>query len=119
MIVSEISAEQRISDHISRNFWHSSEADLCTGTDYGGFMKKTTVKIDGMMCGMCEAHVNQAVRQAFSVKKVTSSHRKNQTVVLSESGLDLKNLRQVIESLGYDVRNISEEDMEKKKWLAW
>ena len=31
-------------------------------------MQKITVKIDGMICGMCEAHVNDAVRKAFPVK---------------------------------------------------
>ncbi|EKC59112.1 Copper chaperone, partial [human gut metagenome] len=39
-------------------------------------MVKTTLKIDGMMCGMCESHVNDAIRNAFPVKKVTSSHSK-------------------------------------------
>lgn len=33
-------------------------------------MIKTTVKVDGMMCGMCESHVNDAVRKAFQVKKL-------------------------------------------------
>ena len=28
-------------------------------------MLKITVQVDGMMCGMCEAHVNDAVRKAF------------------------------------------------------
>ena len=37
-------------------------------------MIKTTVKVDGMMCGMCESHVNEAIRNAFKVKKVNSSH---------------------------------------------
>ena len=35
-------------------------------------MYKTTAKIDGMACGMCEAHVNETVRKAFAVEKVTS-----------------------------------------------
>ena len=30
-------------------------------------MYQTTVGVDGMMCGMCEAHVNDAVRKAFPV----------------------------------------------------
>ena len=47
-------------------------------------MYQTTVGVDGMMCGMCEAHVNDAVRKAFPVKKVTSSHGRGQTVILSE-----------------------------------
>lgn len=37
-------------------------------------MLKITLGVDGMMCGMCESHVNDAVRKAFPVKKVTSSH---------------------------------------------
>jgi copper chaperone CopZ len=47
-------------------------------------MVKITVGIEGMACGMCEAHVNEAVRNAFQVKKVTSSHAKKQTVIIAE-----------------------------------
>ena len=32
-------------------------------------MWKYTIQVDGMMCGMCESHVNDAVRKAFPVKK--------------------------------------------------
>ena len=32
-------------------------------------MNKITVKIDGMMCGMCESHINDAVRRAFPVRR--------------------------------------------------
>lgn len=40
-------------------------------------MVETIVKVDGMMCGMCESHVNEAVRKAFpEVKKVSSSQAK-------------------------------------------
>lgn len=33
-------------------------------------MLKITLRIEGMACGMCEAHVNDAVRQNFDIKKV-------------------------------------------------
>ena len=36
-------------------------------------MVKTTLEIDGMACGMCETHVNDAVRKAFVVKKLPYS----------------------------------------------
>ena len=39
-------------------------------------MQQITLKIDGMMCGMCESHINESIRNNFSVKKVTSSHTK-------------------------------------------
>lgn len=32
-------------------------------------MVKTIVGIDGMMCGMCESHVNDVIRKSFDVKK--------------------------------------------------
>ena len=35
-------------------------------------MVKITVGIEGMACRMCEAHINEAVRNVFQVKKVIS-----------------------------------------------
>ena len=51
-------------------------------------MIKTVLKIDGMMCGMCESHINDAVRREFKVIKVSSSHTKGESVIVSESELD-------------------------------
>ena len=31
-------------------------------------MIQTTVKVSGMACSMCEAHVNATIRRAFSVE---------------------------------------------------
>ena len=59
-------------------------------------MIRTTVQISGMVCGMCEAHVNDAVRSAFQVKKVSSSRSKGETVIESEKPLDHEKLRQII-----------------------
>ena len=44
-------------------------------------MIETIVKVDGMMCGMCEGHINDAIRSHFQVRKVSSSHSKGQTVI--------------------------------------
>ena len=77
-------------------------------------MLKITVQVDGMMCGMCEAHVNDAVRKAFPVKKVTSSHNKGQTVILAENHIDEDALRAVINATGYEVKSVSTEPYVKK-----
>lgn len=77
-------------------------------------MWKYTVGVQGMMCGMCEAHTNDAVRRAFSVKKVTSSHAKGETVILTEQELDEDLLKKTIKDLGYDVSNIQKEPYHKK-----
>ena len=77
-------------------------------------MEKITVKIDGMMCGMCEAHVNDAVRKAFPVKKVQSSHAKKQTVMVTEAPVDEEALKKVIGATGYTVTSVASEPYEKK-----
>ena len=56
-------------------------------------MIETILKVDGMACGMCEAHVNDAIRKNFTVKKVSSSHGKGKTEILSEQMLDEEKLR--------------------------
>lgn len=81
-------------------------------------MWKYTVSVDGMMCGMCESHVNDAVRKAFPVKKVTSSHKKSCTVIETETELDDTRLREVITKLGYTVGDICKEPYQKKRWFA-
>ena len=50
-------------------------------------MVRTVLKIDGMMCSMCESHVNDCIRAAFNVKKVSSSHSKGETVIISDMPL--------------------------------
>ena len=72
-------------------------------------MWKYTVRVTGMMCGMCESHVNDAVRRAFPVKKVTSSRSKKETTVIAETELDEAALREAIRATGYDAGEIRKE----------
>ena len=71
-------------------------------------MWKYTVEVNGMMCGMCEAHVNDAVRKACPVKKVSS------TVILSETELDTEVLMNAIRGTGYEVGAIQKEPYKKR-----
>lgn len=77
-------------------------------------MIQTKVKVDGMMCGMCEAHVNDAVRKAIPVKKVTSSHSKGETIILTEEMPDQEAIRNAIDATGYSVVEINSAAYEKK-----
>ena len=77
-------------------------------------MIKIILDVEGMACGMCEAHVNDAVRRAFPVKKVTSSHTKGRTEILSEQPLEESKLKTAIEATGYQVTALQSEPYEKK-----
>ena len=56
-------------------------------------MVKITLDVEGMACGMCEAHVNDAIRKAF----------------ISE-----EDLRRVVDATGYTVTGVHTEPYEKK-----
>ena len=73
-----------------------------------------TIAVEGMACSMCEAHINDAVRKAFPVKKVTSSRSKKETTVLTETELDEDALRAAISATGYEVGEIRKEPWAKK-----
>ncbi len=66
-------------------------------------MTTTTLGIEGMACSMCEAHINDAIRKNFSVKRVKSNRRKKTCVVVSQNQLDETKVRQVITDLGYEL----------------
>ena len=77
-------------------------------------MVKMTLAIDGMACGMCEAHVNDAIRRGFSVKKVTSSHSKGRTEIVAAEAIEETALRSVIDATGYMVLSVQTEPYKKK-----
>ena len=81
-------------------------------------MYKTTVKIDGMMCGMCESHINDAIRTKISVKKVSSSHKKGETVIISENRLSTDMITAALDGSGYTVMSVTCEPYEKKGFFS-
>lgn len=81
-------------------------------------MIETIVRVDGMMCGMCEGHINDAIRSHFQVKKVSSSHTKGRTVIQSQEPLDQEQLRQVIDATGYKALDVVSRPVEKRGLLG-
>ena len=72
-------------------------------------MTTITVNVTGMMCMHCEAHVNKAVKEAFGVEDVVSSHENGTTVIHAQEKLDEDKLREVITEAGYEVTGITQE----------
>ena len=74
----------------------------------------TTLSVTGMMCPKCEAHMNEAIKAAFKVKSVESSHKDNKTVITSKEALDEKLIADTVAGTGYKLEGISVEVIEKK-----
>ena len=70
-------------------------------------MLKMILRVDGMMCGMCEAHVSDALRNAFDVKKVKASHSKNRVEFLTEQEISAAELHRVLDPTGYELVEVN------------
>lgn len=82
-------------------------------------MTQITLGIEGMACEMCEAHINDAIRKAFPVKKVTSSHKKGETVILTENDITEDALKAVIAPTGYTLQSYQSEPYVKKGFFSF
>lgn len=78
-------------------------------------MNHITVKIDGMMCGMCEAHICDTIRRVFpEAKKVTASRKHGEATFLSENMIELEMLKKAIADTGYTFVSVSVEPYQKR-----
>lgn len=83
-------------------------------------MVKMIVGVEGMACGMCESHINEAIRNTFPVDSVSSSRSKKETDIVAKDLIPEEKIRKVIDQTGYQVTSYRVEPYEKKKgFLAW
>ena len=76
-----------------------------------------TMKIEGMSCSMCEAHINDVIRRVVpGAKKVKSSHVKGESSFVAEKQPEMTVLERAIEDTGYNVLSVSAAPFEKKRF---
>jgi Cu2+-exporting ATPase len=67
---------------------------------------KKTMKIEGMMCGHCEAHTKKALEAVEGVKEAVVSHESGTAEVTLEKDVADDILKQAVEGAGYNVTGI-------------
>ncbi len=66
-----------------------------------------TMKIEGMMCPRCEAHVKKALEAIEGVTAATADHKAAQAVVTLQADVPDDVLKAAVEEEGYDVLGIA------------
>ena len=69
-------------------------------------MMTKTLKIEGMMCPHCEAHVKKALEAMEGVKEAVANHADNQATVILEKEIAEEEFRKVVESCDYKFLGI-------------
>ncbi len=78
-------------------------------------MNQVTLKVEGMMCGKCEAHVNEAVEKAVpGAKKIRSSHETGETSFRTDTDVDSDAIIAALGEAGYTVTDVNVTPVEKK-----
>jgi copper chaperone CopZ len=77
-------------------------------------MTRTTLKIEGMMCGMCEVHICETIRKAIpTAKKVSASRGKKEASFVSEEAVDANALKDAINATGYSCLSVESSPFER------
>lgn len=73
-----------------------------------------------MSCGMCEAHVNDAIRKVCGEKvKVSSSHTGGTAEILLDGAPDIARIKSALKADGYKVLEVNVEPYEKRKGFSF
>ncbi len=78
-------------------------------------MTKTILRIEGMMCPMCEAHICDTIRKTVpSAKKLVASRGKREASFLTENAVDAELLKAAVNATGYHCLGVESAPYEKK-----
>lgn len=81
-------------------------------------MKEVKFKVDGMMCGMCEAHVKDVIRKVDpNAKSIKASHSTGKVSFIT-SEFNEEKVIGAISDLGYKSSEVSCSEYEKKSLFA-
>lgn len=76
-------------------------------------MIKTVVKIDGMMCEMCEKHVNEAFEKGLNIVSVSSSHSSKETTIMSEEEITEEQVKAILDATPYKYVSMTSSSFSK------
>ena len=62
-----------------------------------------TIKVEGMMCGHCEAHVKEALEKIKGVEEATADHETGKVVLKLSKEIDDKKIADAVKKAGYKV----------------
>lgn len=67
------------------------------------FMKKITIKVEGMVCEGCENRVKNALSTIEGVEKVEANHKIGEVTILAKEKSLKSILEEKIEDIGFEV----------------
>lgn len=64
------------------------------------------IRVNGMMCGHCEAHVKKALEAIEGIESVAASHEENLVTITNSGDIDEAAIKAAVEEAGYEYAGI-------------
>ena len=64
------------------------------------------IKVTGMMCGHCEAHVKKALEAIDGIESVVASHEENMVTITNSKDVDEAAIKAAVEEAGYEYAGL-------------
>ena len=68
--------------------------------------KEMKIKVNGMMCGHCEAHVKKALEAIDGIDSAVASHEENLVTITNSKDIDEAAIKAAVEEAGYEYAGI-------------
>ena len=68
-------------------------------------MKEIKLNVEGMVCTGCENRVKNVLSDIKGIEKVEANHENGTVYIETNSEVDMKEVKEAIENLGFDVKN--------------
>lgn len=67
-------------------------------------MKKTIIKVEGMVCNGCENRVQNALKTIEGIENVVANHISGTVTITSKSEVTISIMKEKIEDIGFKVK---------------
>ena len=64
------------------------------------------IKVNGMMCGHCEAHVKKALEAIDGIESAAASHEENLVTITHSKDVDEAVIKAAVEEAGYEYAGL-------------
>lgn len=70
--------------------------------------REMKIKVNGMMCAHCEAHVKKALEAIDGIESATASHEENLVTITNSGDVDEASIKAAVEEAGYEYAGVLE-----------
>jgi Cu2+-exporting ATPase len=96
------SGDRIVKNPVTGNLIKKETSNATTNNETRKEKKEMKIKVNGMMCAHCEAHVKKALEAIDGIQEAVASHEENLVTITSSKDIDEASIKAAVEGAGYE-----------------